>query len=56
MSPSTQAAQAAILAACLELKLPTGREQAGAFAERTWTQRISLWGSKTRIRNRPALS
>jgi len=44
VSPSTQAAEAAILAACIELKLPTVREQAGAFAERARTQRISHQG------------
>ncbi len=44
MSPTDEAASAAITAACIELKLPTVRTQAGAFAESARKQRISHRG------------
>lgn len=41
MSPANPAAEAAIVASCIELKLPTVREQASSFADRARTQRLS---------------
>lgn len=44
MSPTEQAAEAAINAACAELRLPSVREHAGTFAERARKERISHRG------------
>lgn len=44
MSPIEQAAQAAVSAACIELRLPSVREHAALFAERARKDRISHGG------------